>query len=70
MSTEDEANKPGNLMNEPVMPIENLLPPFRRGDDSPLGRHFAELDAKAETDMSERRVATPSLADGASRQPE
>jgi hypothetical protein len=53
MSNEQEANKPDNLMNERVMPIEHLLPPFRRGSDSPLGQHFAELDAAEPAPASE-----------------
>lgn len=47
MSNETEASEPGDWKDEPVMPIEHLLPPFRR--DSPLGRHFAELDAETKT---------------------
>lgn len=59
MSNEHEANESDNLMDEPIMPIEHLLPPFRRGSDSPLAQHFAKLDAEAETDTSGSPEAGP-----------
>lgn len=46
MPNDNESSEPGDWRDEPVMPIEHLLPPFRR--DSPLGKHFAELDGEGQ----------------------
>ena len=48
---DNEASEPYDWKDEPVMPVDLLLPPFRR--DSPLGRHFAELDAESDAYLEE-----------------
>ncbi len=51
MSNDEQSGESSDWKDEPLMPIEHLFPPFRR--DSPLGRHFARLDAEADAHLEE-----------------